>query len=69
MNSIFKSIKAKLSPTDRVLVKHDYLNPDGTRTSRYEDNLREVALNKLIEAEDTAEFRAELAKELKADEE
>lgn len=67
MNSIFQAIKAKLSPTDRVLVKNGYLNSDGSRTSMYESELLKVANQKLIEAEDTADFRKALAKELKED--
>lgn len=69
MNNIFQAIKAKMSPTDRTLVKHGYLNSDGTRSSMYEDQLREMAIKKLMDAEDTADFRAELASELKQDEE
>lgn len=65
MESVFAAIKAKLSPTDRMLVKHGYLNSDGTRTSNYESQLKEMAMKKLLEAEDTKEFRDELAAELK----
>lgn len=64
MNSIIKSIQAKLNPVDRTLVKHGYLNSNGTRTGMYEDQLREMAIEKLIVAEDTEEFRKELATEL-----
>lgn len=67
MNSVIQSLQAKLKPTDKTLVKHGYLNSDGTRTGMYEDQLREMAIKKLIDAEDTKEFRAELASELKED--
>lgn len=64
MNNIFQAIKAKLNPTDRELVKHGYLNADGTRTGMYEMQLKEMADKKMVDAEDTKEFRKELAKEL-----
>ncbi len=69
MNSIFQAIKAKLSPVDKTLVKHNYLNSDGTRSSMYDEQLQQIAMRKLIDAEDTADFRAELAAELKEDKE
>ncbi len=69
MNSVIQAIKAKLSSTDKVLVKHGYLHPDGSRTSMYENQLQELAMKKLIDAEDTSVFRKELAEELSESEE
>lgn len=66
MHSIFESVKAKLSPTDRTLVGAGYLNSDGTLTESYKENLKEMALQRLINAEDTAAFRKELAAEINA---
>lgn len=62
--NIIKAIKTQLSATDRALVKHGYLTDTGERTSKYSDELKEVAINKLIAQEDTATFRDELAAEL-----
>jgi hypothetical protein len=69
MNNVFQAIKAKLSPTDRTLVKHGYLNSDGSRTESYESQLKEQEIKELIEAQDTSTFRKELAEELREDEE
>jgi hypothetical protein len=63
--NVIQAIKAKLSPVDRILVRNGYLNSNGTRTSMYDEELKKVAIAKLIEAEDTSDFRKELAKELK----
>jgi hypothetical protein len=65
--SIIKSIKTKLPTNDRILMKHGYLDEKGNRTSMYESELKSVAMQKLIDAEDTTAFRKELAEALKED--
>lgn len=65
MNSLIQSIKAKLSPVDKKLVKAGYLNPDGTQTDMYIQELKELAIRKLVDAEDTKEFRKEIADAIK----
>ena len=64
IQNVIKSVKAKLSPVDRKLVKNGFLTSSGKRTGEYNEELQEIAINKLIDAEDTKEFRAELAKSL-----
>lgn len=67
--SVIKALKAKLSPTDRTLVRHGYLTNTGERTSTYESELRDAVMSRLIEEEDTKEFRDELARALKEEDE
>ena len=64
IQNVIKSVKAKLSPVDRKLVKNGFLTSSGKRTGEYNEELQEIVINKLIDAEDTKEFRAELAKSL-----
>lgn len=67
--SLVKAIKARVSPTDRTLAKHGYLDGRGERTSQYEDELWQAIRERMIDAEDTAEFRKELAAGLRDEDE
>lgn len=67
--SLVKTLKSKLSADDRTLHRHNYIDGKGNRSRCFEDELKAVAIERLVDEEDTPEFRTKLAAALNKEKE